>query len=107
MVNAMANLGILIGDVLRAQSAIDGFPARASIIGTECARGRDGDINPLRIAGIENDSVQAHTAGPWLPFGTCPMPTQSRELLPAAPTIGRAEQRSVFDSGIEGIGIGE
>src|SRR6185312_6334360 len=55
VMDTVSDLGVLIGDVLRAQTFVDGLPGRASVIGAEGAGGGDGDVNPLGIFGIKND----------------------------------------------------
>ena len=91
VVNAVADLGIRVGDVLRMQSLVDGPPGLAAVVGAEGARGRDGDVDPLGIARIQNDGVEAHATGARLPLGPCAMTAQPGEFLPVLPAIGRAE----------------
>ena len=66
-VNAVADLGIRVGNVLGLQAAVDRLPRLAGVVGAERARGRDGDEDPPRVARIQKDRVQAHPAGARLP----------------------------------------
>ncbi len=68
-VDAVADLGRRLGNVLRPQAAVYRPPALAGIIAPERAGGRDGDEDPIRIGGVEQDRVQAHAAGARLPLG--------------------------------------
>ena len=66
-VNTMANLGRWVGHEFGPQSTVDRPPRLAAVIGPKSARGGDCDEDPLGIAGIEQDRVQAHPAGARLP----------------------------------------
>src|SRR4029077_17804461 len=70
VVNAVADLRRGIGDMFGTQSLIDGLPGLSAVVGAEGARGRDGDEYPLRIAGVQNDGVQAHAPRAGLPSRT-------------------------------------
>src|ERR1700686_804739 len=94
--HAVAYLCIWIRDVLRVQSAVDRLPRLAAVIGAEGARSGDGDKNALRIARIENDSVQAHPTRAGLPFGARTVAAQSGEFLPVLSAVGRLENGGVF-----------
>src|SRR5579859_3082061 len=107
MVNAMADLGLWVRDVLRVESLVDWLPRLASVVGAKCAGSRDGDEDPSGVAGIENDGVQAHPAGARLPFGAGAVSAQPGKLLPVLSAIGGTEQGSILHAGIYGIGIGQ
>ena len=106
-VNAMADLGIRVGDVLGLQPAVDRLPRLAAVVGAEGARGRDGDEDPAGVARIEKDRVQAQPAGARLPLGPGAVAAQSGEFLPRLPAVGRAEQGGVFHPGVDGVRIGQ
>ena len=55
VVDAVADLGIGIGNVLRMQPTVDGLPALPAIVSPERSGGRDRDINTLWILGIDQD----------------------------------------------------
>src|SRR5690348_4867230 len=96
--DAMAHFGVRIGNVLRTKSLVDGFPALAAIIGAESSGCRNSDVDPLGIAWIQNDCMQAHSTCSWLPLGAGTMTSQAREFLPTLPTISGAEQRRIFNA---------
>ena len=77
------------------------------VIGPKRARSRDGDEDPLRIARIQKDRVQAHPAGARLPGWSCAVAAQPGKLLPGLPAVGRAEQGGVFHAGVDGVRIGQ
>ena len=107
VVHAVADLGVRVGNVLRAQSLVDRLPGLAAVIGAEGARGRDGDVHALRIVGIENDGVQAHAARARLPLRAGAVAAQAGEFLPGLAAVGGAEDGGVFDAGVDGVGIGQ
>src|ERR1019366_8168932 len=107
VMHAVSDLGILVWDILRPQPAVDRLPSRASVVGAEGARRRDGYVHPPRITGIKNDGVQAHAARSRLPFGTGAVPAQAGEFLPVLATVGRAEDGGIFDAGVNRARIGE
>ena len=67
-VHAVADLRIRVRElILRLQSAVHRPPRLAGVVGSEHACGRDGDEDPLRIARVLHNCVQAHTTGAGLP----------------------------------------
>src|SRR5262245_22662544 len=107
VVNTAADAGVRIGNVSRLQSAIDRSPLLAATIGAESARGANRNPHALRITRIKNDRVQAHAACTRLPLWSRSVSTEPRKLLPVLAPIGRAENRRVFNSCVDGVGIGE
>ena len=105
-VNAVADLGRRVGDLLGPEAAVDRPPRLAGVVGPEHARRRDGDEDPPGMARIEQDRVQAHPAGARLPGGRRGVVAQSGELLPGLPAVGRAEQGGVLDPGVDRVRIG-
>ena len=91
VVDAVADLGVVVGDVWGAQAAVDWPPSLPAVVGAKGSCGRDGDEHPLGIAGIENDGVQAHSSSARLPFGTRAMPAKTGELVPGLAAIRRAK----------------
>ena len=89
------------------QSAVDRPPGLAAVVGAEGARRRDGDEDPLGIARIEQDGVQAHAAGARLPARARAVAAQSGKFLPGLAAVGRAEQGGVFHAGVDGVRIGQ
>src|SRR5258708_2531489 len=103
VVNAMADVGSRFRDVWRNQSLIDGPPGLSAIVGSECTGGRNGDIDALGVARIQNDGVQAHATRARLPTGSSSVAAQPGEFLPVLPAVGRAKQAGVFYSGIDRV----
>src|SRR6202030_1327692 len=79
----------------------------AAVVGAEGASGGDRDVDPVGIAGVENDGVQAHAPGSGLPVGSSAVAAQAGQLLPVLPAVGGAKQRGILDSGVNRVGIGE
>ena len=69
-VNAVADLSRGIGNVLRTEAAVDWLPRLAAVVGAKRACRRDCDENPVRIARIDQDCVQAHATGSGRPMGS-------------------------------------
>ena len=90
-----------------AQPLVDRLPRRAAVVGAERARGRDGDVDPLGIGGVENDGVQSHAARARLPLGPVPWPRKPDKLVPVLAAVGRAKQRRIFYAGVDRVRIGE
>ena len=107
VMNAVADFGVRVGNVLRLQTAVDRLPGLAAVVGAKRARSRDGDVDAVGIARIENDGVQAHAAGARLPARARAVAAQAGKFLPGLAAVGGAEQRGVFHSGVNGVGIGE
>src|SRR5215831_17556411 len=106
-VHAVADLGGRLGNVLGHQTPVDWLPGLAAVVGSKRTRSRDGDIDPARLARIEQDRVQAHAARARLPLGAGAVAAQPGQLLPASPAVLRAEQRRVLDARIDHVGIRE
>src|SRR5689334_9086126 len=103
--NTVPNLRVWIRNVLRVQTAVDRSPGLACVVAPECAGGRNGDENPVRVAGIQDYGVQTHTSSAGLPFRSCAMAAQSREFLPRLTAVLRAKQSGVFHSRIDRVRI--
>src|SRR5271165_7072137 len=82
-------------------------PAHAIVIAAEHPCSRYGDVDALGVAGIDDDRVQTHPPGTWLPRGASAMLAESRDLSPALTAIGGAEESRVLNSGKDGVGIGQ
>ena len=106
-VNAVADLGIRIGMYWRLQAPVDRPPGLAAVVGPECARGRDGDEDPIGIARVQQDRVKAQAAGPRVPAGPDSCPRKPGSSCHDLAAVGRAEQRRVFDSGVHRVGFGQ
>ena len=92
-VDAVADFGVRVGDVLRAQAAVDGLPGFAGVVGAESAGGGDGDEDAVGILGVEEDGVQAHAASAGRPLrpGAVPRrPASSCQVAPPSVDLKRA-----------------
>ncbi len=58
-----------VWDVFGAETLIDGFPRGAAVVGAKGSGGGDGDVDALRVAGVEDDGVEAHASCSGLPVG--------------------------------------
>ena len=59
------------------------------------------------LVGIQHDRVQAQPAGARRPRRPGAVRAQARQFVPRLPAVGGAEQRRVFDTGVDRIGIGQ
>src|SRR3954453_11361462 len=107
VVHAVPDLGLGVGDAFGLQAAVDRLPRLAAVRRTEGPGRGDSDVHPLRVARVEDDRVQAHAARARLPLRSRAVLAQTRQLLPRLTAVDRAEQRGVFDAGIDGVGIGQ
>src|SRR6266498_5626320 len=89
------------------QATIDWLPCLAGVVGAKRASGRDGNEDSVRVARIQKDRMQAHPAGAWLPSGPRPVDAQTGKLFPRLPTVRRAEQRRVFNPGVDSVRIAQ
>src|SRR5207244_5352313 len=78
----------------------------AGVVGPEGARGRDGDVDPIRVAGVRQDRVQAHAAGPRRPARALRV-AQAGQFLPRLAAVGRAEQGGVLRAGVDRVRVGQ
>ena len=106
-VDAMADFGLRVGDVLRVQALVDRLPAGAAVVRAERARRGDGDVQPLGVLGIDQDRVEAHPTGARLPLGSGAVAAQPGQLLPRLAAVARAEQGRVFHASVHRVRIGE
>ena len=106
-VHAVAHLGRRVGDLLGPEAAVHRPPRLAGVVAPERARRRDGDEDPLGMARIDQDRVQAHPAGTRLPGGRRGVLAQSGQLLPGLAAVDRAEQGGVLDPGVDRVRIGQ
>src|SRR5450755_4605866 len=103
--NAMAYLGGRHRNVFGVQSPVDGPPRLPGIVAPEGARRRNGDVDPPRIAGIENDGVQAHAPCAGLPLWPGAVFAQAGEFLPVLSAVGSAKNRGILHAGVDRIGV--
>ena len=96
------------GMLLGLQAAVDRPPGLAAVVGAERARRRDGDEDPLGVARVEQDRVQAHARRrPAASAGPEPWPRSPGSSCQRLAAVGRAEQRGVLDAGVDRVRIGQ
>src|SRR5256885_2372717 len=103
VMNAVADLCGRIGNVLRMEAAIDWFPRCTVVVTAKCTRCRDCYKDPFAIPGIQNDRVQAHAPGAWLPLRAGAVTAQSGKFSPRLTPVGGPEQCGIFDAGIDSV----
>src|SRR5229473_3371266 len=87
------------------KALVDRLPCRSAIIGSECACRRNGYIDSLRVAGIQNDGVKTHTARAGLPLRPSSVAAQPRKFAPRLAAIFGFEERSIFHTGKNRVGF--
>src|SRR5258707_4676127 len=106
VVNAVADLGVGIGNELRNQALVDRLPGFARIVGAERARSGNGDVDAIRIFLVENDGVETHAAGAGLPLGAGAVSAQAGKFAPILAAVGGFEKSGVFHARVDEIRIG-
>src|SRR5713101_5643403 len=90
-VHAVPNLRFRIGDVQRFQSLVDRLPGLSAVVAAERAGRGDGNKNSAVIFWIQQNRVQAHSAGARLPVRAGAVSAQTRKLVPGLSTVGGFE----------------
>ena len=101
----MAHLGVLVGDLRRAQPAVDRLPGLAAVVRAERAGRGDRDEHAVPVGRVVDDRVQAHAAGAGLPAWPRLVGTQRGQFLPVLAAVGRAEDRRVLGTGVHRVGV--
>ena len=91
----------------RLQPAVDRPPGLPAIVGAERAGGGDRDEHAIGVGGIDQDGVQAQSAGARLPVRARAVAAQARQFVPGLAAVGGAEQRRVLDTRVDRVGIGQ
>ena len=90
------------------QSAVDGLPGLAAVVGAERAGGGDGDEDPRRDRLGSRRMVCRHMPpAPGCQCGPEPWPRRPESSCHVLPAVGGAEQRGVFHPGVDRVGIGQ
>ena len=105
-VDAVADQRIGVGNILGAEAVIDRLPVGSAVVGAKSAGGGDGDVDAVGIGGVEQDGVQPHAAGAGRPLGARAVAAEAGQLVPVFAAVGGAEDRGVFDAGVDRVGIG-
>src|SRR5258707_9939647 len=106
MVDAVTDLGVGVGDVLRNEALVDGLPGFAGVVGAERTRGGNGDVDAIGVFLVENDGVETHAAGAGLPLGACTVAAQAGKLVPILAAVGGFEKSGVFHARVDDVWIG-
>ena len=91
---------------LHFETTINRLPGLACVVRPEGACRGNRDEDALRMASIQHNGMETHTAGARLPQTSLRV-AQSRQLLPRLSTVYRAKQGGILNSGIDCIWIGE
>ena len=105
VVNAVADLSVRVGDVVRPESSVDRLPGRATVVRPKCAGRRDGHEDSLGILRVLDDRVQTQAAASGLPLRPGAVAAQPRDLLPVLTPVGGAEERGVLDAGVHRVRV--
>src|SRR5262249_57062064 len=100
-VNAVADLCLRVRDILGHETTVDWLPGIAGIVGAKGARSGDGNEHSASVTWIEQDRVQTQPTRAWLPPRPRAMAAQSGQFLPALTAVSRAEERSIFNTGVD------
>ena len=68
--NTVPYFRIRVRDVLRMQAVVNGTPCLPAIVSTERACRRDRDEHSFAFFRIQQNRVQTHSTGAWLPTWT-------------------------------------
>ena len=79
----------------------------ANRIGAEGAGRGDRDEHAFRVGRILDDGMEAHPAGPRRPVRARAVLAETRDLGPALPAVGGAEESGILDAGVHRVGVSE
>ncbi len=106
VVDAVAHLGVGVGDPLRVQPLVDRPPVGAAVVAAERAGGGDGGDDPVGPVTVEEDRVQAQAAGAGLPARGGAVAPQPGQLAPGHAAVVGPEQGGVLHPGVDPVGVG-
>src|ERR1700754_2681356 len=107
VMNAVAHFSLRIGNVLRVQPLIDGFPSGATVVSAKRTSRGDRDKDPVSVVLIQDHCMETHAAGAWLPLRSRAVTAQSWKFVPGLTAVGRVKQGGVFNAGIDVVRIVE
>src|ERR1051326_3565248 len=105
--NAVADFGRWIGNVLRVQALVYRLPVRAGVVAAKRTGGGDAHEHPVAIPLFQAGGVEAQPARARLPLRSGAVTAQSGEFVPALAAVTRAKQRCIFNARVNRIGIVE
>ena len=91
LVHALADLWVRVRHELCGDVLVDRRPRLAAVVAAEPARGRDPDVDLVRLVRVELDRVGAHPARPGHPALAGRVPEDSAHRLPRAAVAGAEE----------------
>src|SRR5262249_39538007 len=103
VVDAVADFSAGVRQKWRVQAFVNWFPGGAAVVGAKCAGGGNCDENALWILGINQNGVQAHSSGTWLPFRPGAVAAQPGKFVPRFAAILRTEYCSIFHASVNRI----
>ena len=89
------------------QPAIDRLPRLAAVVGAKRPGRGDGDVDPGRVARVDDDRVEAEPARARGPVRPGTVAAQAGQLGPGLGAVGRVEERRILDAGIDRVGVGQ
>ncbi len=96
-VRVVAGRRLGVGQVVGPHAAVHRLPALAPILAPVAAARRDGDEQPLGVAGVHLDRVEEETAARRLPRCAGGVVLQRAHPAPARPLVVAPEERRRFD----------
>src|SRR5712691_5813241 len=84
---------------------VDRPPRLAGVLSSEDPCRRNRAEHPVRVARVDQDGVQAKSAGARRPAGRGLVGPEARQLVPGLAGIARLEDGRVLDSRIDRVGI--
>src|SRR5215510_6352452 len=102
-VNAVADLRLRVRDILGHQTTVDWLPGITGIVSAKGAGSGDGNEHPASVTWIEKDRVQTQPTRAGLPPRPRAMAAQSGQFLPGLTAVSRAEERGIFNPGVDDI----
>ncbi len=101
--DAMAQLRLRLRQVVGSHAMVYRPPRRSAIVGSVDAAGREGDVDTVRVPGIELDRVQRETALRRLPARSGRVLVQRPDRRPARAQVAAHEQTRRLDAGVQNV----
>src|SRR5438309_8840798 len=105
--NTMPYFRLRVRDVLGMQAMVNGTPGLSSIVSTEGASGGNRNEHAVAFFRIQQNRVETHSTGAWLPAWPGAVTAQSCEFLPGLAAVARAEKSGIFRARINRVRIGQ
>ena len=105
LVDALAELGMLVRQELGAYAAVPGVPRDAAVVRPVDAAGRGRDREAPRPRRVHEDRVQAQAAAARRPLRAVRVVPEARVERPRLAGVVRGEERRGLDAAIERVGL--